>query len=990
MSLQLFSLATPAVTTGLDTSNINLGMTFSVNVNGQINGIYFYKIASDTATHVVGLFPYSTGSSHTALASITVTNETASGWQYMAFASPVSVTAGTQYVAVVYYPTGRYSYTNNAFPASVNRISAPANSASVPNGAYVGNANGLRYPATPLANRWFGLDVDFTTSANMLPPTANAGTDQTVAGGDLVTLDGSASTAVSPATVGTYIWTQISGPVAATLSSTSAQKPTFTAPAANGTLVFGLKVQDSDTIISSQATVNVTIHTPPTASAGHDQIVDFGVPVTLDGSGSSAAPTATLTSYSWTQLSGPSVSLSSTTVAQPSFTSPTSPATLVFGLTITDSIGNTSAQSTVTITVEHCLSLLYPATPTTTSASTTKIVVGMLFSTNSAGQINGLYFYKGANNTGTHIIGLYLQSSQALLASATVANETASGWQYQAFASPVAISANTNYMAAVYCPNGSYSYTQNTFLSSSVTANRITAPANSAGTPNGAYVTGSTGIKYPSSSPGSGNAYALDVNFTISGNMDPPVPNAGPDQIVGGNLTVTLDGTASVATSPATVAGYKWSQVSGPAVTLSSTTAAQPTFTSPNFDTTLVFGLTVSDSNTLVSTIQDTVTITVQLAPTANAGADLIANYSDVVTLDGSASTAVSPATIASYHWTQLSGPAMTLSSSSAQKPTFTAPATKATMTFGLTVTDSNAQVSSQSVVTVSVGQLMSGLNLFYPSVPAIIDSKDTASYTTGVQFFVTFTGRINGVWFYKASTNTGTHIAALYTSTGTLLAQAPYTNETASGWQYQAFDSYVPVAANTTYVAAVFMPNGHYSTTKSVFANQAVAAHMITAPQSTSTTPNGVYVLSTSLKFPTVSFGAVNYFIDVNYATLNAPPIANSGPTQTANAYQTVSLNGTTSMALGQVTGYSWRQVSGPAVTLSSTTAAQPTFVAPAGNGGVTSTLTFGLTVTDDQSQTSPESQTTVNVNSAGFFMLIGGVWTPRQRFSLRDGSWQ
>ena len=44
--------------------------------------------------------------------------------------------------------------------------------------------------------------------------------------------------------------------------------------------------------------------------------------------------------------------------------------------------------------------------------------------------------------------------------------------------------------------------------------------------------------------------------------------------------------------------------------------------------------------------------------------------------------------------------------------------------------------------------------------------------------------GQVTGVRFYKGSGNTGTHIGNLWSSTGTLLASATFTGESASGWQ--------------------------------------------------------------------------------------------------------------------------------------------------------------------------------------------------------------
>src|SRR2546428_13799565 len=53
-----------------------------------------------------------------------------------------------------------------------------------------------------------------------------------------------------------------------------------------------------------------------------------------------------------------------------------------------------------------------------------------------------------------------------------------------------------------------------------------------------------------------------------------------------------------------------------------------------------------------------------------------------------------------------------------------------------------------------------------------------------GVKFSADRAGYITGLRFYKGSTNTGTHIGNLWSSTGTLLATATFSGETASGWQ--------------------------------------------------------------------------------------------------------------------------------------------------------------------------------------------------------------
>jgi large repetitive protein len=86
-----------------------------------------------------------------------------------------------------------------------------------------------------------------------------------------------------------------------------------------------------------------------------------------------------------------------------------------------------------------------------------------------------------------------------------------------------------------------------------------------------------------------------------------PVANAGPDQQVAASANVSLDGSASSDANNDPLA-YAWTQTSGPAVTLSSSTSVSPSFTAPASAATLTFQLTVSDG---WGSAMDSVTITV-------------------------------------------------------------------------------------------------------------------------------------------------------------------------------------------------------------------------------------------------------------------------------------------------------------------------------------------------------------------------------------------
>jgi hypothetical protein len=146
------------------------------------------------------------------------------------------------------------------------------------------------------------------------------------------------------------------------------------------------------------------------------------------------------------------------------------------------------------------------------------------------------------------------------------------------------------------------------------------------------------------------------------------------------------------------------------------------------------------------------------------------------------------------------------------------------------------------------------------------VDSGDGSSIELGVKFKSDVNGSITGIRFYKSAANTGTHIGSLWTASGTRLAQATFTNETASGWQQASFSSPVAITAGTTYVASYFTPSGHYSGTQNALSSAVDNPPLHTIANSTS--GNGVYAYATSSTFPANSYNATNYWVDVLFMT--------------------------------------------------------------------------------------------------------------------------
>jgi hypothetical protein len=189
-----------------------------------------------------------------------------------------------------------------------------------------------------------------------------------------------------------------------------------------------------------------------------------------------------------------------------------------------------------------------PASPT--DNDTQSVVTGMKFSSNVAGTVSAIRFYKGPQNTGTHT-GTLWTAAGAQLASVVFSGETASGWQQMNLSSPVTIQPNVTYVVAYHSPNGHYPGSDNYFSGSSIVSGPLTAPASEdvAGG-NGVYKYGSASV-FPDETY-QGENYWVDVVFNTSGgggDTTPPTvaftsPTTGATFATGA-ATMALSGTSS-------------------------------------------------------------------------------------------------------------------------------------------------------------------------------------------------------------------------------------------------------------------------------------------------------------------------------------------------------------------------------------------------------------------------------------------------------------
>lgn len=261
------------------------------------------------------------------------------------------------------------------------------------------------------------------------------------------------------------------------------------------------------------------------------------------------------------------------------------------------------------------------------------------------------------------------------------------------------------------------------------------------------------------------------------GNTCKPTPKIQPDdQTVVENDNVKLNGQPSTDNTT-----YRWVQTSGPTVTLSNSTAAQPNFTAPSVGpsgATLTFTLTVSGCSPVITSAPLTTTVTVldgdaeNLPPVAVSRAYPTPVYTgDTVYLDGGASNDPEGATL-SYSWAQLEGTLVSLANANTALASFTAPYAPypagTSLKFKLTVSDGTLTGSTEQIVNVVWQNVAPTANVVCPSY---VDERTSFSLNGSGS-----TDLDDGIASYLWSQTMGEPVAVLPAdlSTASITASAP------------------------------------------------------------------------------------------------------------------------------------------------------------------------------------------------------------------------
>ncbi len=192
-------------------------------------------------------------------------------------------------------------------PTSSNKtISLGANYIDLKGNSYNGSVMLAPYSSTVL--------IKNGPLTNNIAPTANAGSDQIIfLPTDSIKLTGSGND--SDGTITSYLWKKISGP-SVTISNSTVAATTVNG-LVQGNYQFELTVKDDKGAVGKDTvkiTVNPASNKPPTADAGIDQTITLPTnSIMLTGSGNDSD--GVIASYLWKKISGPSATISDSTLA---------------------------------------------------------------------------------------------------------------------------------------------------------------------------------------------------------------------------------------------------------------------------------------------------------------------------------------------------------------------------------------------------------------------------------------------------------------------------------------------------------------------------------------------------------------------------------------------------------------------------------------------------------------------------------------------------
>ena len=670
---------------------------------------------------------------------------------------------------------------------------------------------------------------------------------------------------------------------------------------------------------------------PPIADAGPDQAVVEGSGVTLTGAASRDRD-GSLSAYLWEQQGGTRVTLSDPNSSRPSFVAPDvrGDEALTFTLTVTDNEGLVASDACVVNVKDISLAPVADAGRDVSVYENSQVVLNGSASHDDDGQIVSYRW--------DHVSGPAVVFADASLIKPTFTAPMVDD-PYQVITLRLTVTDNTGLTGSALCRVYVYSNSNQPPVANAGSDHTVYERTRVELDGSGSNDTDGTIRSYRWSQVSGpsvvlSNAGAAQAAFTapdvsalesvvmrltvtdddgatasdtcsvdILNKKRAPQANAGDDVRVWERRQVTLDGSRSSDPDGWLVA-YRWEQMAGPAVTLSSTSVLRPTFIAPDTGMegeTLVFRLTVTDNEGGSARDECFVTVDwVNDSPIADAGPDQTASRGDRVILNAGGSSD-SDDGIASYRWEQLSGSGVTLYGSETSTPWFRAGSVDTdgqAVEFRVTVTDRHGLSDTDRCI----------VNLLNRNFPPVADAGPDVTVSAGEN--VTLDG-----------SNSSDSDGAVAT------------------WAWdQIKGPKVVLAGNTMRTLSFAVPDSGTGGGPLEF-------------ELTVTDSGGLAATDTVL---------------VNITTGGMPPSADAGPDQRVEAGASVVLNGANSSDPdGGITSFRWKQVQGQPVALLETTSVKPVFTAEL-SGDDTVFLSFELTVTDKDGLSSSDI-CHVNVSPAG-----------------------
>jgi ribosomal protein L14 len=917
--------------------------------------------------------------------------------------------------------TGNSAFTPRLFLPQATATSASDNFtlSTVPSGTYslyMVVRDPLNYKAPlPLAITGRGADGSYLIRSNITvgtggpvnqAPTANAGADKTIQlPTALVSLTGTGTDA--DGTIATYTWTKLSGPASGVIT-TPALAATSITGLVQGVYVYTLTVTDNQGASASdnvQITVNAAIATnlPPVVNAGINKTIQLPTnSVALTGSATDAD--GTITSYTWTKLSGPA----SGTIASPAAAS-TNITGLVQGVydftcTATDNSGATG-NATVQITVNAATATNQPPVVSAGVDKSIQLPTNTVSLTGTAtdpdgtiasyawaklsGPASGSITTPGSANTtmtglvqGVYVYTFTVTDNQGAASidyiQVTVNAATANQPPVAKAGSDVNMTLPTNTANL----NGSAS----SDADGSITAflwTKISGPAQfTIGNTTAAstIVNNLTAGVYSFQLKVTDNAgaIALDTIKIIENAApvnQPPVANAGADlTITLPTNVVNLNGSAST-DADGTVTSYAWTQVSGPTTASIGSAGSASSSVSGLQQGSYTFALKVTDNSgaTNLDSLKVTVNAAANILPVANAGTSkTITLPVNSTSLNGSASTDAD-GTITAYGWAQISGPSSANMTGSTQAIANVTNMLAGVYNFELTVTDNRGGTSKAGVkITVIAATLQAPVanagadqTITLPTNTATINGSGSSapsgtivSYTwteksgpSPVSLSNTVQNNLNNlssgkyVFYLTVKDNNGSTA-----SDSVSILVNPATNQAPIANAGTGITLVLPVNSTALNGTGSSDPDGtisSYNWTRISGPSTPVITGANTATANISGLLAGIYYYQLTVIDNKGASSSAQVKVIVSTAT-NILPVANAGINQSITSpVSTVNLDGSASNDPdGSIVSFSWVTISGPgSISISNSNTSKPSVT-----GLQTGSYIFELTVTDNR----------------------------------------